>query len=275
MGILKFSYESESEIPEGYSELYSEKDGAWVLSGIDGIKTQSDVDRVQDALRKEKNDHKKTKDRLASFGDRSVEDIEALIEERDELAARLESGEGGKDAGDQAKQLVELRRENAKMARDLEKLNERASAAEAMASEKDGALKSYKIGNAVSKAAADLKIIPEALEDVSLYAERIFTLDDDGRVAVKDEVGFTPGLDPKDWLAEMREKRPHWWGVNQGAGAGGGRGAAGEVDNPFRKSSFNLTRASMLRRDEPQRAKRLYEAAKAAGDLHESAVAPT
>ena len=60
------------------------------------------------------------------------------------------------------------------------------------------------------------------LEDVEVFGERLFEVDDSGRVVAKDGVGITPGIDPAMWLGDQREKRPHWFPGNVGGGSGGG-----------------------------------------------------
>ena len=50
--MLKTIYDNEADIPEGFAALYTEKNGKWELTGVQGVKTQLDVDRVQEALRK-------------------------------------------------------------------------------------------------------------------------------------------------------------------------------------------------------------------------------
>ena len=51
--MLKFNYESKSEIPAGLENYYSEKDGSFTLQA-EGIKTDNDVQSVKDALDKER-----------------------------------------------------------------------------------------------------------------------------------------------------------------------------------------------------------------------------
>ena len=64
--MLELIYNSTEEIPSGFESLYTEKDGKWHLTGIKGMKTSDDVTKLQTSLRKERDDHKKTKDRLAT-----------------------------------------------------------------------------------------------------------------------------------------------------------------------------------------------------------------
>ena len=44
--MLELSYDTKDAIPNGFAELYTEKDGKFVLTGVNGMKTQTDVDNV-------------------------------------------------------------------------------------------------------------------------------------------------------------------------------------------------------------------------------------
>src|SRR4051812_33728781 len=77
---LKTIYEKAEDIPEGFNELYLERNGKFELTGIEGVKTQADVERVQDALRKEKELHKAAKSALEKWGDLDPAEIPAKLE---------------------------------------------------------------------------------------------------------------------------------------------------------------------------------------------------
>ena len=108
---LKLKYSSQEDIPAGYEDLFTEKDGEWHLTGIEGMKTQEDITRLSESLRKEREDHKKVKDVLAKLGGPDL-DADALVEKLDEyeeLKLRVESGEGGKIDDKKVEELVEQR----------------------------------------------------------------------------------------------------------------------------------------------------------------------
>lgn len=100
-----------------------------------------------------------------------------------------------------------------------------------------------------------------AEEDVLMYADRVFDIDDTGTVVTKDGVGTTPGITPADWLTEMQPKRPHWWGPSAGSGARGSGGGAGGGDNPWTAESWNMTRQGQIYKENPERAKQLAQLA--------------
>src|ERR1019366_4225584 len=86
---LKTIYEKQEDVPEGYGELYVERNGHFELTGIEGVKTPADIERVSEALRKEKLDHKTAKEALAKFGELDPEKAAAALEELTEVKAQL------------------------------------------------------------------------------------------------------------------------------------------------------------------------------------------
>lgn len=122
---------------------------------------------------------------------------------------------------------------------------------------------------AVGSAARALKVRDTAYEDVELYGERLFEVDDGGNVVTKDGVGVTPGLSPKAWLEDMQPKRPHWWGDSAGGGAGGSRSGGGTVvGNPWAHDTWNLSKQGEIQRDPNGGAERAARMAAAAGSVN-------
>ena len=270
---LKAIYATKDEIPEGFDSLFTERDGKFELTGIDGIKTQADVDRLNEANRKEREEHKATKAKLRAWGDRTPESFEELEAERDELKARVEAG-SGRLTDEQLDAIVEKRlpARLRPLQREIENLKRENG-------ELKGTLSSFEtkenrrtVIDAVHDAARGDKRVPiaeVAMPDVEILAERVLEVRD-GRAIVSEaaqSLGFTPGVSARDWLTDVQAsgKRPHWFAQNVGAGAGGGEvnsGAAGE--NPFSKETFNLTKIGQLIKVDPQKAKRFALAAKRA-----------
>jgi hypothetical protein len=114
---------------------------------------------------------------------------------------------------------------------------------------------------AVRGAASKLKVVDSAVEDVTLLAERLFTIDETGAVVTKDNVGVTPGISADVWLTDMQAKRPHWWGPSQGGGAGGNRGGNSGVTNPWSKDAWNLTEQGRIYKENSGKAEQLAKAA--------------
>jgi len=108
----------------------------------------------------------------------------------------------------------------------------------------------------------DAGIVPDAVEDIKLWALHNFDVDDDGNVVSKETLG-TPGLSPKEVYADLKSQgmRRHWFGITKGAGAGGGKPGESFGDNPFEKGKFNLTKIGAIVRQDPKKAVRMAKAA--------------
>src|SRR6202043_1957206 len=115
---LKTIYEKQEDIPEGYAELYAEKGGKFELTGIEGVKTKADLDRLNSALVKERGDHKTVKEQLAAvtaaIGDLDPTTIPAKLEELNDANARLATltAEGKIDETKMAERIAEIGREH-------------------------------------------------------------------------------------------------------------------------------------------------------------------
>lgn len=79
-------------------------------------------------------------------------------------------------------------------------------------------------------AATEAGVHKYAMEDAMLAASRDFELDDDGNPVAREGKYGKDGkpLTLKEWMAEMKDSRPHWFpatGNGGGAGHGGGNGS--------------------------------------------------
>jgi len=98
------------------------------------------------------------------------------------------------------------------------------------------------IDGALRSVAADLKVIPMALDDVLIRGRSIFEIAEDGQIVTREGVaGVKPGLDPKAWLTDMQDKAGHWWATSVGGGAGGSRANIPAGGNPFSAKNWNMT----------------------------------
>lgn len=261
---LKAIYDKQDDIPEAHRDLFTEKDGKWELTGIDGIKTSADTDRLQTSLQKEREAHKDTKAKLTAFGELDPDKTQALATENEELKAKLEAAEAAAGDGkiDEAaiEKLVDAK--VATVARPLEREIEKLKKTN---TEQTDTITGHQlkdtnrtITDAVRSAAGDSKLVTSAMEDALMLSERVFEVAEDGSVLTRDNVGVTPGIDPAVWFTEMQDKRPHWWPTSQGGGAGGGGGGGGPAgDNPFSFKGWNLTAQGAAVRTDPTKADRL------------------
>lgn len=265
--VLKAIYDKKEDIPEQYLELFTEKDGKWELTGIEGIKTTADTERLSTSLTKERTDHKETKAKLGAFGELDPADAQTNADKIGELETKLETAEAaagdGKPDEEQVEKLVEAR-----VATQVKPLQREVDKLTKTVGEQADAITAFELTNttrtvsdAVRKAAVDAKVINAAMEDALMLGEKVFEIVEGGEVLTRDNVGVTPGIDPKVWLTEMQEKRPHWWPVSQGGGAGGDGGAGnllgGKGDNPFSFKHWNLTLQGTAVKANPEAAARL------------------
>ena len=257
--MLKAIMDSLDGLSADIAALYTERNGKFELAGIEGVKTQADVDRLQSALTKERTDHKGLKDKLTLLGDRKIEDVVTLLDKIPELEA------AAKGNIDDAKlnELVEgrIKSRTAPLERELSTLKTQLTESNTLVAQFQGEKRQRTVGDAIRSAASKLKVVDTAIEDVILLGERVFDIDEGGAIVTKDGVGVTPGIGAEAWLTDMQAKRPHWWGPSVGGGSAGNRGGAGGVVNPWGKDSWNMTQQAAVYKESPEKAAQLAKAA--------------
>ncbi|AAT69542.1 gp66 [Alphaproteobacteria phage PhiJL001] len=255
-------------VDESIAALYTQKGEKFELTGIAGVKTQADVDRLTTSLNKEREEHKTTKASLGVWGELNHEEVMAKLDKIPELEAAaagkldeaaIEEIVNKRVQGTIATQTAPLERQVAALTKERDEF---AAQNEGFRS-KD---RTRNIHDAVRKELVDKKVIPEAHDDALMLADRIFEVrEDDGAIVTRDNVGVTPGITPDLWLQEIQEKRPHWWPASQGGGAGGGQGGGGVgsgASNPFTAEGWNVTeQGNILRLKGREHAERMAKAA--------------
>jgi hypothetical protein len=247
---IKAVYDKQEDVPEEWRGLFEEKNGKWCIQRIEGLVTQADLERVQGALNNEKKEHATTKTKLQAFGEKTPEEVIAMGEKITELEARVPKPEEQKTLDERVQTLLnqQLAAKTGPLERQIKELTTKAETAIAENTQLKDTITKGKIKDAVVAAATKLKVINEAIEDVQLYAERVFEINADGKIVTRDNVGCIPGLEPENWLGDMKEKRPHWWPTSNGGGAGGGNnpGGGGGNDNPFSYAGWNRTKQGQV-----------------------------
>lgn len=262
---LSAFYAEEKDIPEAFKSLFTKNGDRWVLNveipGIDGVKSFLDFEKMNNSLRKERGDHKLLKDKMKLLGDRSIEDVIALLDRIPELEAELEAAGGGDP--DKIEKLVEARIKSklAPVERELTSTKTALETANATLKNYEAEKVTRTIHDAVRSASAKAKLLPEALEDALMLAERVFEVTDDGKVLVKENSGYGLGLDAAGWFTELQQKRPHWWGPSGGGGAGGNRTNGSGITNPWTSANWNMTEQGRIMRENPAQANALATAA--------------
>lgn len=235
---LESSYDKLEDVPEAFRPLYAEKGGKFEVIGIKGLKPESAFATVQEALRKERADHKSARDTLAGFTGlgKSVDEIHALLDEVPQL--RLAADGKVKELTDAQKNAL-----TAPLSRQVEKLTKELGEATTLVKTFQEKERVRTIADAVRGAATELKVLPGAVDDVLLWANATFEVNEDGKVVVKDGVNGVPaGLDAKAWLQDMQGKKAHWWPASEGGDARGSGGHGSLTQNFWSKAHWNVTK---------------------------------
>lgn len=256
--MFELEYPDRASIPAEVRHLYSEVDGVFKILSAGSVKSKADTDRLQESLRKEREDHKETKSKVSAFGDLDADEVLAKLDRIEEL----EAAAGDKIDDAKINEMVETRMKSkiAPIQRELEKANKEKSELSAKVTEYSVTEQRRTIHDSVRKAAKAEHIRDTAVEDALMMSERIFEIDESGNVVTKDGVGVTPGLDATVWLTEVKTSRPHWWPESQGAGARGGSDGKNHGNNPFSHDGWSLTGQGNLIRENPERAAQMAKA---------------
>lgn len=240
---LKTIHDSIDDIPEAFRELYTEQDGKFVLTGIGGVKTQGDIDRIMGGLTKEREDHKTTKTALRAFEGLEADKVREKLDRFNELEVMAK---GNKDEFDaKLEELTEARVKTrlSPVSRENETLKKRVEELETTTTTLLAEKTQRVIGDDVRDACTKSKVVAEAMPDVIMLANQVFSVNEDGSVLTKENpYGITPGLTSDVFLSEMQTKRPHWWPKTVGGGSSGSGGGFAGGENPWTAEHWNLTK---------------------------------
>lgn len=255
------------DVDEKYRDLYVQKGDKFVLQ-VEGIKTDADVLLINNALIKERADHKKAADslkeantKLAEFGEVTPEQVVSLTEKianfeaagTPELTKNFE-----KIVTDRVAAVLDgkLKVETAKLNKTIAE-QQTALVAATQQVEKFTLNDQHRtIDDAVRAAATKAKVLPGAEADALMRARAAFQLQE-GKVITAD------GQTPEDWIEARKADAGHWWPVSRGAGAHGsdGNGNFNASDNPWAPGNWNVTKQGQLVMSDPAKAGRMAEAA--------------
>jgi hypothetical protein len=252
MGI-ELEYDGVGSIPEmTVKELFTEKDGKMVFTGIEGLKTQGDVDSLSEALRKERNDHGALKESFKAYDGLDALKARSAIEQNEILNLKLKDGIASEDVQSHIRTKIESG------LKDFSTENQDLK-------QKLGILEGEKLTanhTKLIKELAQKDISEDMLDLVSGNLISISEVDMSGELVTTGIGGYEKGLTIKSVLSKMIEKNPRLMKQNsagQGTGAQGGNSA---VKNPFSKEHFNRTEQHKLMQENPSLAKSLEAQAK-------------
>lgn len=248
-------YQSQQEIPAQYVDLFEEKDGAFVLSKIEGIRTEVDVENVKKALNKERELREGLVKKYKVLGE---EDPETILTKLNRIK-ELEAISGGKLDEETIGKIVESRiaQKTSPLEMQLKEISEKASVLEQENNSLKEVLTTKERSSVIRDVANESKCHSTAISDIEMAASVMFEKSE-GKWVTKNNIdGVLPGLSPKEWIKEMQRVRPHWWPESLGGGSRGGNSNFGNANNPFSKENWNLTEQLKLRRDNPTMASHL------------------
>ena len=263
---------------EAYSALKPEIQAEYALKGdkyelqLEGGFTSGDRDRLQEALRKEREQREATEKLLKKYGSLQPDQAAALTDEVTALRLKLEmAGARPEEIEKKVQTLVDQQIASAKrpLEQKVQELSEENKTLAQKVGEFEAGARRAKIRGALRDPALvkELGMAPDAMDDsYDFWVDHYFTVDAAGSVVTSDAYQ-TPGLTPQTALKELRTagQKRHLFGTTQGAGAtaGGGGGAGGP--NPFMEDTFSLTAISRMVVDNPQLAARMAVAARKKG----------
>lgn len=260
-GALEAVLDSIDELPEDLKGEYVQSGDKFVLQ-VNGMKPAADVERLQNALNSERREHSSLKQKIKdNFGDEKFEDIHQKLDRIPELEAAAE----GKMDEDKINQLVEgrLRTKVAPIERENASLKTQLADKDKTIGDLTTEKRQRIIRDAVRDAATKAKVTPEAIDDAIMLGDAVLEVrEDDGKVVVKDNVGFTPGIEPSILFTDLQTKKPHWFGQSSGGGANGNRsGLNGAGTNPWSGEHWNMTEQGRIMNSDPSKAEQLAKQA--------------
>ena len=240
---LEISYDSMDAVPADFASLYTENDGKAVLTHVNGLKSSADIAKLQEANRKEREDHKKTRDLIKPWNDLGM-----TPEEASDALARIPELEASQGKIDETKMEELVGARLAQKTAPLERtLAEREKLVETLQTENSSLKASIErrdLHEQIRTIGTEMKILGTAMPDAEMLAGAYFERDPDTKqfVTKADVVGVEPGMDIKQFMKAMQQSRPHWWPNSNGGGAGGGGAAVLDgKPNPWAAGSWNMT----------------------------------
>lgn len=253
--MLKAVYLTKEAIPAQYVDLYTEKNGQWELTGIEGIRTEADIERITDAYGKRIKDAAKS---VKSGEGLTSDQIAEIV--RDEIKKAAGDGGGNNGGGDNNNGGgSDLERQLAAATDEAQTWKGKAEAAEAAALDSN-------LTAQLTAAVTAAGVRPEAVDHFVTSHKSDFELRD-GKLARKfvesDPKTATQSVD--DYLTSRKTDKStaYFWPGNEGGGSGGsgGLGGAHKGPNPFDPKTANMTEQNRIYSENPELAKRLADQA--------------
>jgi hypothetical protein len=261
--VIKAEYDKLEDVPEVHRELFSERGGKYVVTGIDGLFGPDVKKKLESEAASWRIKHKEASSGYETWRGlknhegnpfEKPEDVQALLDQFPTLKSAAEAG--GSKSAEAVKAQVEAQAKQLEQryTKQLAERDTKFSAAEQRINRLENVQRRTHVEQVVQKAIADSKIgkiKPSAIEDVLMYAERhLMTVeerDEEGNLVFKDvrtksNAGITEDVDVMAWLGEMQNRKSHWYEESEGGGSGPrGKGGAGGGANPWSKAGWDVT----------------------------------
>lgn len=166
-------------------------------------------------------------DRWAVLKDLSDEDLTLLSATKTEQARKAMVGKDIPDFETEFQKRVAPMKTAHQ--HEIEKRELALRAAEAKQASLEDQMRRNLIQTALTAACAEVGVVSGAVEDVVLYGQRHFNINPNNEVTVVDANGIEVfGADgkpmrPREWIISRGPEKAHWFPLNTGGGAGGGR----------------------------------------------------
>ena len=260
--LLKTQLDSISHLPEAIQDLYSPSNGGFKLTGIEGIKTQEDINALSGSLANERAEHKATRARLAKWRGMNFNDTQARLDSIPALEAELALARSNSTNGDldsTVDRLTNLRMSgaNRQISALKAELDELKTANASLVEEEHNRT----IVRAMREAAIAAGVQSCAISDAEMLATTIMQLDESGCPVTRDGVGVIPGLDASQLLIDLKESRAHWWAGDAASTHAPSMQRRVVGKNYWTKEHWNMSLQNQLCKDDMPAARRMAAAA--------------
>lgn len=219
--------------------------------------------KLLDETKQAKEHLKQAKEQLKQFDGLDAEKIKTMMKAFDSSEEARLLAEGKFD--DVINKRLE--RVNLDYNQKIENLSKQVDSEKEIADKYRSRYDSKMIEISVRSAAEKAGVIPSAIDDVISRSTGIFSIGDGDEIEARDKngnlrtVGNKP-LTPDLFVADLKEKAPHFWPSSQGTGAQG-KSQFGVKKNPFDKNGghYNLTEQAKLMKSNKDLAMKLKQAA--------------
>lgn len=250
--VLKYTLENLEGVEENLHSLYREDNGKYVLD-VEGVRSATDFDKVNNALVSERKLSKQYKDSATSweskFAGRTPDQILADLER----IPVLEAESVGKVDQKKMNEIAEItaKQRMAPLEHEITKLKQVATEKDQTIAQFQAADRRRTIHDAVRALAAKEGFQEQAYAGAEgalmLLAERYLTINTIGEVVVAEGAKpYTEGLGLKEALGEIKQHHPYLLKPSVGGGSSGNTGSGSISGNPF-KSNDRTARGKFIR----------------------------